>query len=971
MVKNAKNSYVLDEQTYEEFVEKVRATRDPTHKKGKKVLIDHCQNVLKYNLNPTDLNCAVRYLEENAQDSAVLAEYKDRINTKEFKAERAEEIVRSGFIDLEYAINYIKENDGNNSVLNEYDLGDVEAFKEIRARDMAENRAKYRVAGRYNPHIHAADDYLDGLSKKIVEKPMEKIVEKEVEKIVFVGEDNIPPENSEAVERNRAWIKNAYKEFEVEDDNNVPAWRRHNADVLDRIKFVDDKGNESEEVRKKSEDTIWEIAKNEVLRERSFDFSFMKLKEEDRLKLLRADLSDSVAKTSMGVVGITPVLNRKIDGEIAAEELAKIDAQTSIKALDRYLSDKGEKAEASQDAVIGAAIHESEVAESFIGYVEKKQYSKKVVDGFKEDHKNFCDKMKSFWGKAWTSAKEYVANNRARVIADTAATLATGLAFVSGVGYAAVGAYAVYAGLGALGWPIEEKRRKMLRHAKKEGRNYNDYKFGLSFNGLRKAWKDIKSDEKELKRYKNRAYTGAAAGVLVAGGLGAFGTGLVTGVDAVAARIDGAITRSLASVTSQYMNLRDTKKDLKLEDNAENRAAYKNAKWGLGIGLTIAALASAWQVYNMLESSADADVKGGKAPQDQANESAQKVAKKTAKVAKKAAEETQPAAEVVNDVAYPPVWNAERGISQRHFEEIYGKFDKDGNWQAGKITGILAKQNKAFEEWNASHPDDLRHIEVKSPEDMYKDMINNLHNAREADPTLFAGKTDDQVMYQYIKLVEYSEKAKNGPVVDGVRTLITVTDANGMPAYASNQEEMQAMFKMLRCGEKVEIPAERLNANLDRIDLNTGKGIGKEFSAKVTGNSFWGFGPDCNDGVSMWKKGVTAVKKALKIKTEQVTEIPREDAVVTTVTNPEPVDANVRSVQVRELESVDGNAQAVYSNAKVVTGRGTSGLHDGDLTDAAAQGGKKVGGNIEIKGTSRKLDGACWVNPKANGGNGM
>ena len=52
-------------------------------------------------------------------------------------------------------------------------------------------------------------------------------------------------------------------------------------------------------------------------------------------------------------------------------------------------------------------------------------------------------------------------------------------------------------------------------------------------------------------------------------------------------------------------------------------------------------------------------------------------------------------------------------------------------------------------------------------------------------------------------------------------------------------------------------------------------------------------------------------------------------------------------------------------------GQGTSDVHDGDLTDAAAQGGKKVGGNIEIKGTSRKLDGACWVNPKANGGNGM
>ncbi|MBQ4400483.1 MAG: hypothetical protein II830_04235, partial [Alphaproteobacteria bacterium] len=154
-----------------------RATKDPSHKKGKKVLIDYCQNILKYNLNPTKLNYAIKYLEENAPTSDVLKEFKDKVNTDAFKAERAEYILSAGFIDLEEAVNYLKEKDGNNPLLKEFNVDNIEAFKEERARDMAENRAKYRVNGRYNPHIHAADDYWDSLPHRVVEKPVERVVE--------------------------------------------------------------------------------------------------------------------------------------------------------------------------------------------------------------------------------------------------------------------------------------------------------------------------------------------------------------------------------------------------------------------------------------------------------------------------------------------------------------------------------------------------------------------------------------------------------------------------------------------------------------------------------------------------------------------------------------------------------------------------------------------------------------------------
>lgn len=975
MSSNNRNNFAMDEQKYNEYVAKVREAKDPTHKKGKKVMINHFQNVLKYSLNPQDLNYAVRYLQENAQNSEVLAEYKDKINTKEFKAERAEYILRNGFIDLEEAVNYMKENDANNPLLKEFDVDNIEAFKEKRARDMAQNRAKYRVSGRFDPHVHAADNYLDNLNKdeKIVEKT-EKVVE-EAEKVVYSGEDKIPAQNSEAVEKNRAWIKTALKDqFEKTDESGVPAWRRHNADVLDRIKFVDDKGKEDEKVRQKSEATIWEIAKNEVLRERSFDFSFMKLKEEDRLKLLRADLSDSVARTSMGVVGITPVLERKVDGKVTAEELAKIDAQLSVKALDKYLSDKGDKAKASQNAVVGAAINESEKAESFIGYIEKKQYSKNVVDGFKQDHESFKDKMKTFWGNLWTQGKEYVANNRARLIVDTAATLATGIAFATGAGYAAVGAYAVYAGLGALGWPIEEKRKKMLRRAKREGRNYSDYKFGLSFNGLRKAWKDIKSDEKELKRYKNRAYTGAAAGVLVAGGLGALGTGLVGGVDALAAKFGGTITRSLGIVTSQVLNVRDTKKDLKLEDNAENRAAYKSAKWGLGIGVTVATLTSLWGISGLLDSHAEVQPASGHTPAPVPTHDAPNPEATPNPEAAPNPETVQEAVPTPAAVV-PTEWKENSGVGQDVWADTHGGVDSKGNVRMGKVTGILSRTNAGFDRWNAAqkamYGDAAKELLVVSDAKVtIQDIYQNIANARAANPEIFGNMNDQQVFVAYVKLVEQTEMTMNGPKVEingkMVPTLISKIDKDGLPMYnneyvdgklVDHNSNMKKLFMLIRCGKKVNISAEDVKAELGRIDLKSGRGIGEAFSRGVTNNVM--VGEQGCEGVSIWRKGINAVKKVF---TKDV------EATVTSVRELQPVDADVRSVQVRELESVDGNAQAVYTSTNVVTGRATSGLHDGDLTDKVAQEGKKVGGEVEVKGTSRKLEGACWVNSNTKGG---
>lgn len=878
--------------------------------------------------------------------------------------EQAEKILENGFIELEDAIEYLKVNDANNAVLAKFKGEDIENLKKQRAVDIYTGAVKVDTGrGSFNRDTQAADRFVKDMImngedvRQYMKTPAtEEITIEDVEEKAVENENNvdIKPENSEAVERNIAWLDSAFKEhFEATDEDGVPAWRRHNADVLDRIKFTDNKGKENDKIRKKSEATIWEIAKSEVLRERSFDFGFMALKKEDKLKLLRADLSDSVAKTSLGVIGISPVINIKVGDEVAVEELAKVDAKTAVEAVDKFLSDTNkEKAVVKEAATVGAALHESEKMERFISYVEKKQYSPKVVESLKGKLNKFSETMKSFWGKAWTGAKEYVANNRTRLLVDTAATLAVVLTPPS---YAIVGAYAAYTTLGSFVWPIVEKRRRAIRQAKREGRNYDDYKLGLKFNGLRKAWRDIKSNEKEYRRYKNDAKLGAAAGIIVAGGLGVLGTGLVKGVSATTARIGGVIARSLSSFTSQTLNFRNTKRDLKLEDNEENREAYKSAKWGLIIGGTIAALTVAWSTYNILSSQPEVEAPKGnaKGAADQAQEAAQKAAKKSAKVVKDAAENIQPEAEV-SAIAYdyPPVWSEESGLSQKHFGEIYGTYDADGNWHHGKINGVFAQRNAAFDQWNADHPDALRPLVVREPMEAYAEMKQNLHNFRVANPDAFPGKTDDQIIYQYIKLVEQTERTVPGPVVDGVETRISRVGKDGQFMYWTNAEEMRAMNAILDCGTKaeVEVSTEALNASLDRIDMSTGKGIGKEFAKGVTQNEFIGYGPKCKEGVSMWR----AVKQFF----HKEPEAPAAEATV---------DANVRSVQVKEIDMDEGGAQAVYTQETATMGRGTATIHEGDLTDKTAQAGKKVGSSIPLDNTSRKLD-VNWVHPSKEGG---
>ena len=100
----------------------------------------------------------------------------------------------------------------------------------------------------------------------------------------------------------------------------------------------------------------------------------------------------------------------------------------------------------------------------------------------------------------------------------------------------------------------------------------------------------------------------------------------------------------------------------------------------------------------------------------------------------------------------------------------------------------------------------------------------------------------------------------------------------------------------------------------------------------------------------MWKKGWNAVKKVFtkdtEVKTAKLQPLEPEDVEIKSV---QQVDADVRTVQMRPLEQVDANVKSTNVEEGIILGRGTSHLHDNDLTDEVAQKGKKIGATVFVR----------------------
>lgn len=823
--------------------------------------------------------------------------------------------LNNSFLKFEAAVNYLTAQDPNHPALAPFKGRDVNEVREERARDVIQ-------AMNMDDEFWAASSYMQQIKDNSAENSQAAQRAEAVEEAMKQENNiNIPAENSEAVERNQAYLTQKFSELEENDENGEPKWHALTSDVRSKLHAVDDDNTHSEELQKKTEETIWETTKAQIFSTRAFDFNFMKLNERDKTSLLKNDVADVYAEHAANVVGVTPVLDEKQDENEELIHAAKARAEASLAAINEFLTqNNAEKAAVKKSAVIASAVHASKKLDNVVAYAKSKNYSKKAVAGFKLFSNKFSEKMKTFWGNAYTGAKEYVSNNKTRIVFDTLATTAVAL---SPVTYPVVAAYAAYATIGAAVWPVVEKKNKMRNALKSQGQSTKG--FG-GFAGLKKAWTALKGNEKEWKRYKNRALTGAAAGIVVGGLIGGASTHIIQGVSAVATKAVATVTRAASSVTSQFMNWWDARKAVKEEDNAENRANLKSSKWGLIIGGAIAAVSAAFGVNNLLHSDTpdvDPNSLGGNG--GHGNTPAQGIVDGGNGGGSGSGGNIDGDLPPANpDVAVPDAWDVSSGISEAQWNEMHQKF-----------TGIFEKHAEIFG------------MDNKEPSQTWQNIYNNIYNAQE-NGALPKDMTIEQVMYKYMKLIETTERAEYVP---GTKYLRSMLDADGHPMYWVDQKEMAALNDIILCGKTVEVSAEDLTKSLNRI-TDSGQYVGEGAGVGVTHNRFVGFGrgEDCPEGtrqVNAWERGRAP---APRVKTETVIDR-------TGIVTPEQTDADIDKVKITAVQVSDGQADQTEISDNLTTGRTATSNGSNDVNDpSAVQGTEPTGGKpTPIKGTTRVL----------------
>lgn len=839
----------------------------------------------------------------------------------------AVDALNNSFLKFEAAVNYLTAQDPNHPALAPFKGRDVNEIKEERARDVIQ-------AMNMDDEFWAASSYMQQVKDKSAENAQAaETAERTEDAVKQENNVNLPPENSEAVERNQAYLTQKFAELEEKDENGDPKWYALTADVRSKLHAVDDDNSHSDELQKKTEETIWETTKAQIFSTRAFDFNFMKLNERDKSSLLKNDVADVYAEHAANIVGVTPVLDEKQDENQELIQAAKARAEASLAAINDFLAqNNADKAAVKKSAVIASAVHASKKLDNIVSFAKSKNYSKKAVAGFKLFGNKFSEKMKTFWGNAYSGAKEYVSNNKTRIVVDTLATTAVAL---SPVTYPVVAAYAAYATIGAAVWPVVEKKNKMKNALKRQGQSTKG--FG-GFSGLKKAWTALKDDKKEWKRYKNRALMGAAAGVVVGGLIGAASTHVLQGVSAFATKAVATVTRAASSVTSQFMNWLDARKLVKEEDNAENRANLKSSKWGLIIGGAVAAASAAFGISNLLHSDTpevDPNSLGGNG-----NQPAQGIAdggngggsgSGNNGGGSNGGGDVPPS----HGVTVPDAWDPSRRISEDHWNEMHNKF-----------TGIFAKRAEIFG------------MDNKTPAQTWQNIYNNIHNAQEAGD-LPKDMTIEQIMYKYLKLIENTERVEKVP---GTKFLRTALDADGKPMYYVDAKQMAALNDIILCGKTVEVSADDLAKSLNRI-TDKGVYVGEGAGVGQTYNHFVGFGrgEDCPDGtqnVNAWEQGRPRVKV---VETPQDGEFDHKE-VKETETRP---DGSFDHTKVEKVEVADGKADQAEITDNLTTGTAATDQGSNDVDDPKSLKGTKVGETGKsIPGTTRT------VTPKSGGRGG-
>lgn len=825
------------------------------------------------------------------------------------------------------AVAYLKEHDAENEVLVPFrDEQSLAKIKKARAKA-------------YLQQALADEEYNERMDEALKLLKEDKDVQNEAadEQEVFDRENHLEMQDEAAVLRNTKKIGEIADDFE-KDQANVDELNV----IKEKVDVIDDSGQTlTADEAQKYWDSLLESAKQQAVMLRAGDSKFFMKKEEEKRQTLNRDIKDFWAiALAQGVAGSAMDTPKEKQVNPESKDYAKYVKSQAVKA-ENALNDlfgQNNKVKVKTDFFLHNAVETSKKLASYAHRWLQKGF-KKVASVFGKRREDHDSKMKKLFGKAYEvkqAAVEHIKNNKWRVIADTAATGIVALSASSGLALPVIAGYAAYSAAGSWVWPLVEKKTKAVREAKKAGKDAGEW---TGFKGLKKAFAAIKSDEKEYKRYKNRAYTGTGFGIAGAGlvaGMGVTSGWVADKAGVATARMVSTVVRSLGSLTNQGLNYRDVKKDFKADPSAENRAKLKQAKFSLGLGSVIA-LAGNFLSFTHAEKANAAENSGsfmdkvkGMFSRNESADSANVVSADTAKAEvlagngaanklSKVAVNTVDVADAADAAAVVPTeYNAAMGISESHWEEMQRK-----------LPGIFENHAKIFGKENID------------AQNMWQETYQNLDNAMKTNPEYFGNLTKEQVLYKYMKLIETTEQASVGP--KGL--LVTKLDENGLPMYNGKErtEVMRAMNDIILCGKKTKVPSAKIGQMLDYVDEKRGGYIGPDANRGMTNNRYVGGRMKCGDDYqNAWER---AARKVAAHR-QHVAPLPVVEVEPAPVPEKQPIPAE--EVVVNEAPA----KQPVHVSEEVVNE--TSAQRTVVINEGATDGNLDVNSN-KVRGRSRSF----------------
>lgn len=740
---------------------------------------------------------------------------------KFINVEEAEKIVASGQGEnFDEALEYLRANAPESDVLrayNEQQNAKIQETIDEALKEMSNDKNERKVLG--DSHDDLSDD---------------GEVVKNLNSIASIYE-------SEEFKRNLGLVSNRDTvHVRVDNNGNILG---EGADKDDK-KIADEKA-----MRKAILNEAMEAAKHEVLMFYARDKKFASYSDEQKRKILEDGVSDvfnfkmAKAVAASAVKEATPeqsVPQSKENEAYQQQALADMRA-----ALEAFYTKKPVNVKPQQ--ILNTTVHTSDAMDEYEAGL-RQQNMKESADLFNKKKENYNQKRRGFWGKAFDLAKNVwkgIKQNKARIITDATVVVGAGLAATVAPIVAAAGMGAYFAA-SSYAWLVNDERRNQKAKSDDKGS-------WTGLKGMKNAWNSIMSDEKKKNKFVRQGTIGAVAGVAGAGLFGA----AASSVGLAAGRIASGAARAVGSVTNQGANWAVASKEFKKEATEENKAARDSARTGFYVSAAAAVLTNAVAAYfglntdtpsNEVAGNVDGAEGAGRIAEGAGSEGAAGAGEGTgtggAEGAEGAGSEGAEGSEGAgsegaegagSEVKVPTEWNEDMGISKAHWNEMQDK-----------ITGIYKDHAEIFGKENVS------------PEAAMKNMYQNIENARGAG--YFEGQTNEQVLYRYMKLIEYTERASE---VKGANYLVTMLDKNGQPMYWHNAEEMAALNKIIICNEKVDIAADKLGKTLALINDN-GRYTGEGADIGVTNNRYVGGRYDCNEYQNAWEKGAFAHKHISK-----------------------------------------------------------------------------------------------------------